>query len=118
MKVLPGRGHQLLLATILVFYACGQVLQVVFGPVPTTPLAALEVLSAAAFALVLYALCAAGHRLQIFIRRTANSVQDGSGRFWSVTGILTASALVSLLVMGGLAATGATRMKRVRESTN
>lgn len=51
--------------------------------------------------LIFYALCAGGNCLQVFTRRIAIEAYDGSGRAWRTDDILAASALVSLLVMGG-----------------
>ena len=48
----PGRGYRFLLPAILVCYACARVLQVITGPTPWLSLVALDVVSAAAFALV------------------------------------------------------------------
>lgn len=52
MLIASGRLRTILLTVILTAYACGRVLEIVFGPVPNTPLVAIEVLSAMAFALV------------------------------------------------------------------
>jgi putative membrane protein len=48
----PGRAYRFLLPAILACYACTRVLQVITGPTPWLSLVALDVLSAAAFALV------------------------------------------------------------------
>ncbi len=68
-------------------------------------------------ALVLYLLCAGGNVLQLMVRRGMEQVQDGSGRSWQVAGILSASALVSLLVMGGFALITALRLVEARRMT-
>ena len=47
-----SRAFFVALLCILAAYACGRLLEVVYGPVPTTALVAVEVLSAGAFALV------------------------------------------------------------------
>lgn len=47
-----------------------------------------------------YLLCAGGNVLQIAVRRNAVFVRDGSGAAWSISHILAASAIVSVIVMG------------------
>jgi putative membrane protein len=61
-------------------------------------------------ALALYLLCAAGNALQVFTRSYAPLSVDASGRAWPTSEILAASALVSVLVMGGFAAMSAVRL--------
>ena len=62
-------------------------------------------------ALLLYAFCAAGNMLQLFVRRRTAEVLDGSGKLWRVDDILVESAVVSLFVMGAFAAIAAARLK-------
>ncbi len=61
-------------------------------------------------ALALYVVCAAGNALQLLTRRYPPISVDASGRAWRTADILAASAVVSILLMGGLAATAAAKM--------
>ena len=61
-------------------------------------------------ALALYLLCAGGNVLQLLTRPYPALSVDASGRVWRTADILLASALVSILVMGGLAAAAAAKM--------
>jgi putative membrane protein len=60
-------------------------------------------------ALALYILCALGNALQLLTRWYAPLSIDASGRSWPTSEILAASALVSVLVMGGFAAIAVAR---------
>lgn len=62
-------------------------------------------------ALALYSLCAAGNILQLLTRHYAPDSFDASGVPWRTRDILAASAIVSLLVMGGLTAVAARRTR-------
>ena len=55
-------------------------------------------------AVVFYLLCAAGNVLQLFAPAAPSVVWDPTGKQWSTTQIVGASALVSIFVMGGFAA--------------
>lgn len=59
-----------------------------------------------------YALCAAGNALQVFTRLPQQTVVDATGKSWSAAGILAASALVSILGMGGFVLAGFWRLGR------
>ena len=61
-------------------------------------------------ALALYLLCAAGNVLQVVTRYVPVSV-DASGKAWRTADILAASALSSVVLMGGLAAAVGVRMR-------
>lgn len=61
-------------------------------------------------ATIFYALCAGGNCLQVLTRRIALEARDGSRRTWRIDDILAASALVSLLVMGGWIAIASVQM--------
>ena len=61
---------------------------------------------------VFYALCAAGNAMQVFTRLPQQTAADATGRMWRVSDILTASALVSVLAMGGFVMTAAWRLMR------
>lgn len=61
-------------------------------------------------ALALYVFCAAGNVLQLLTRRYPPISVDASGNAWRTADILAASAVVSMLLMGGLAATAAARL--------
>lgn len=61
-------------------------------------------------ALALYVLCAAGNALQLLTRRYPPLSVDASGRAWRTADILAASAVTSILLMGGLAAMAAAKM--------
>lgn len=66
-------------------------------------------------ALALYVFCAAGNVLQLLTRRCPPISVDASGKAWRTADILAISAVVSILLMGGLAATAAAKMlNRVR----
>lgn len=65
-------------------------------------------------ALALYALCAAGNALQLLTRRYPPISVDASGKTWRTAEILVASAVVSILLMGGLAAMATARIFRAR----
>lgn len=54
-------------------------------------------------AVVFYSLCAAGNVAQLWSARQGGVTCDPTGKVWSVDGILAASAVVSLVVMGGFA---------------
>jgi uncharacterized membrane protein len=58
-------------------------------------------------ALALYVLCAAGNVLQLLTRAYAPVSVDASGKGWSTEEILAVSAVVSVVLMGGLAAAAA-----------
>jgi len=58
-------------------------------------------------ALALYLLCAAGNVLQLLTRSYPPLSVDASGRAWRTADILAASAVTSILLMGGLAALAA-----------
>jgi uncharacterized membrane protein len=58
-------------------------------------------------ALALYILCAAGNVLQLFTRAYAPVSVDASGKAWHTEEILVVSAVVSVVLMGGLAAAAA-----------
>jgi len=60
---------------------------------------------------VFYALCASGNALQVLTRLPQQTVLDASGKSWTVAGILRASALVSILVMGGFVLAAARRLR-------
>jgi putative membrane protein len=55
-------------------------------------------------ALLFYALCAAGNVLQVLSTQAPALVHDPTGKQWRYADIATASALVSIFVMGGFAA--------------
>jgi putative membrane protein len=55
-------------------------------------------------ALFFYVLCAAGNVLQVFFHQAPVIVMDPTGKQWSYAGIVGASALVSIFVMGAFAA--------------
>lgn len=55
-------------------------------------------------AILFYSVCAAGNICQIIPRTFPDVVQDPTGKLWRVADILSASALVSLFVMGTFAA--------------
>lgn len=63
-------------------------------------------------ALALYLLCATGNVLQLLTRHFPAVSVDASGKAWSTGAILAASAAVSVLLMGGLAAMASWRMLR------
>lgn len=63
-------------------------------------------------ALGLYVLCAAGNVLQLLTRHFLAISVDASGKAWSTGDILLASAAVSILLMGGLAAMASWRILR------
>ncbi len=60
--------------------------------------------------LLFYALCAAGNAMQVFTRLPQQAVIDATGKSWRVADILTASALVSIFVMGGFVLAGTRRL--------
>jgi putative membrane protein len=62
-------------------------------------------------ALVFYALCAAGNVLQLLVRQPVPIAVDASGRPWLVAHLLTASAMVSIFVMGSFVALAAARLR-------
>lgn len=61
-------------------------------------------------ALGLYVLCAAGNVLQLLTRSYPAVSVDASGRGWRTADILAASAIVSVVLMGGLAAMAGARL--------
>jgi putative membrane protein len=61
-------------------------------------------------AVVLYGLCAAGNVAQMWVAQPVSAVADATGRVWHVAEILTASALVSVFVMGSIVALATTRL--------
>jgi putative membrane protein len=63
-------------------------------------------------ALVFYGLCALGNMLQLLPPPASDVVQDPTGKLWSVREITTASALVSIFVMGGFLALAAVSIAR------
>lgn len=63
-------------------------------------------------AILFYALCAAGNVLQVISSNSPTFVQDPTGRQWRVAEITTASALVSIFVMGSFAAAAWIRRPR------
>lgn len=67
-----------------------------------------------------YLLCAGGNVLQIAVHRNAVLARDGSGAAWSISHILAASALVSVIVMGSFAVVAARRSLEVcgRQATD
>lgn len=62
-------------------------------------------------AVAFYALCAAGNVAQVWVAQPVGVAADGAGRMWAVAGILRASALVSLLVMGGFVVVAGARLR-------
>jgi len=68
-------------------------------------------------ALVFYSLCAAGNVLQSIPRPVPPVVQDPTGKLWQVADITTASALVSILVMGGFVALAWTRIRARKQGS-
>ena len=72
----------------------------------------------AAPAIVFYALCALGNICQLISRAASNVVFDPTGRAWRVADILSASALISVLVMGGFAAIAGVRTLRSSVATD
>ena len=62
-------------------------------------------------AVVFYGLCASGNALQVLTRLHQQTVTDATGKSWAVAGILRASALVSIFVMGGFVLTAARRVR-------
>ena len=69
-------------------------------------------------AILFYALCAGGNILQLCVHRTAAEVPDGSGRLWRVQDILSASALVSVFVMGAFVAMAGIRLMESSSATD
>lgn len=61
-------------------------------------------------AVVFYALCATGNAMQVFTRLPLKTATDATGRTWQVADILAASALVSVVVMGGFVMAGVWRL--------
>jgi putative membrane protein len=68
-------------------------------------------------ALVFYAMCAACNLLQMLPAATPAIVQDPAGRLWRVATITTASALVSVFVMGGFVLLALIRLTKGTGST-
>jgi putative membrane protein len=62
-------------------------------------------------AIFFYVLCAAGNVLQRFARPASETVFDPAGKIWLVADITTASAVVSIFVMGGFATLAMVRMQ-------
>ena len=69
-------------------------------------------------AILFYALCALGNICQLISRAPSSVVFDPTGRAWRVADILSASALISLLVMGGFASIAGVRMARSSAATD
>jgi putative membrane protein len=63
-------------------------------------------------ALIFYSLCAAGNFLQSIPEPFPPVVQDPAGKLWHVSDITTASAIVSIFIMGGFVALGVIRIGR------
>jgi uncharacterized membrane protein len=64
--------------------------------------------------LILYGMCAAGNVMQVFARSAPEIVTDATGKQWRTADILAASALVSVLAMGGFAVIAAARLLECR----
>jgi putative membrane protein len=62
-------------------------------------------------AIFFYVLCAAGNVLQRFARPANETMFDPAGKMWLVADITTASAVVSIFVMGGFATLAMVRMQ-------
>lgn len=65
--------------------------------------------------IVFYLLCAGGNVLQLAVHRNVEFAMDGSGSAWRISHILTASAVVSVFVMGSFAIAAAGKNFRQRQ---
>jgi len=69
-------------------------------------------------AVLFYVLCAIGNVLQLFRSQPVDLIADPSGTLWRTTGILRASALVSVFVMGSIALAAWLRIPTAVDATD